>query len=82
MFGKHTAKPSITAHERLQLIGLLTLAQRHNKALEDIRAAALFITGEVNDEGQPDDSGHTSDGVYSDYDADVLLGRLDIKVEG
>lgn len=64
----------ITANERLQLIGLLALAQHHNKALKDIVAAAVAITDER------DSDGHTSDAVYNDNEADELLAWLDISV--
>lgn len=80
MFNR-TAKKSISPNERLQLIGLLTLARRHNAALVDLRSAALAITGEQDGDGVPDDCGHTSDAIYSDYDADDLLRRLEIAVE-
>lgn len=69
-------KASITAHERLQLIGLLTLAGRHSAALTDIEAAAMAIVGET------EVGGHVSDAVYDDgrRDADALLDRLHIGV--
>ncbi len=67
-------RTTITANERLQLMGLLVLAKRHNAALKDIERAALAITGE-------DDLGHTSDGLYCDYEADEILRRLNITVE-
>lgn len=70
---------TITANQRLQLIGLLTLAEKHSKALEDIKASASEITGEALDA-----CGHTSDAIYDDgsRDADTLLKKLDITVEG
>jgi hypothetical protein len=68
-------KTRITTHERLQLIGLLTLAAQHNAALTDIVLAVRAITGER------DDMGHSADAVYSNYSVDDLLGRLEIAVE-
>ena len=72
-----TMKTKITKNERLQLIGLLTLAAFHMKAVEDIEKAALEITGEE------DDCGHTVDALFdpSRRDADQLLERLNIKVK-
>lgn len=70
------AKTTITANERLQLIGLMALAKHHNAHLSAIEAAAVAITGDVAS------GGHTSDGIYCDYDADQILSRLGITVEG
>jgi hypothetical protein len=75
MMSEYTQKVTVTAHERLQVIGLLVLAERHNKALRDIEAAVMSITGET------EQGGHSTDAVYSDYDADDLFGRLGITVE-
>jgi hypothetical protein len=74
-------KTTITASERLQLIGLLTLAASHNQALRDIERAACGLVGV-----EPDGSGYT--GHVSDYvfgspergGADGLLARLEITV--
>lgn len=68
-------KKEITQHERLQLIGLLTLAKHHGKALEDIQDAAKEITG---DDGV---SGHTTDAVWDHCNVDRLLKGLGITVK-
>jgi hypothetical protein len=68
-------KKTVTKSEYLQLVGLLTLAKKHNEWLEDLRVAALAITQEA------DEHGHTGDAVYGDYSADMLLDRLNITVE-
>jgi hypothetical protein len=70
---------TITKSQRLQIIGLLTLAEKHMNALEDLQAALLEITLEIDGE-----TGHTSDAIYdsSRRDADELLKRLEIKVRG
>ena len=67
-------KTEISENQRLQLIGLLTLAKMHNDKLKDIEAAALAITGEDSD------CGHTCDAVYQSYEADEMLRKLGISV--
>ena len=71
---KHTDTTEITENEKLQLIGLLVLAQAGNERMKDILKAVTAITGEK------DDMGHSSDAVYSDYTADELLEKLNITV--
>ena len=66
---------TITQHQYLQLVGLLTLAKQYNGALEQIKHAALEITGET------EDWGHTSDAVYGMRSIDDLLKFLEITVE-
>lgn len=67
---------TISKTQRLQLVGVLTLAAKHIAALEDLKSAAYEITGEE------DDLGHTNDAIWDEgrRDADALLGRLKIKV--
>jgi hypothetical protein len=72
---------TITADQRLQLIGLLALAREHNKMLKDIERAAYSITDERDREGRPETCGHTSDAIFCDYAVDDLLSRLEIAVE-
>lgn len=63
----------------LKLMGLLTLASEHNKALADIeRAAAGVVGAKDNDTGY---FGHVTDAVYSNYDAASLCRALGIEVE-
>jgi hypothetical protein len=70
-----TTKTIVTVNERLQLIGLLTLAARHNAALKEIKTAVRELVGEV------DEDGHAVDAVYNDDTADELLRRLKLTVE-
>jgi len=66
-------KAFITDNDKLCLIGLLTLAKRHNAVLKEIERAALEITGD-------NDMGHTCDAVYCDYDIEELLSKLKLPV--
>jgi hypothetical protein len=70
-------KTTITKHQRLELIGLLALAEKHMNALDDINEAAQELTGDT------EDGGHVCDAIFdsSRRDADALLKRLDIKVK-
>ena len=69
----------ISASQRLQLIGLITVGQRLERQLRDVEAAACEITGEV-----PNDGGHTGDALYGRGDIDPvavvdgLLSRLNL----
>jgi len=63
----------ISHSEYLQLVGLCTLATKHNEALVDIEAAARAITGD-------EQHGHTSDGIYCDEGAAYIIERLEITV--
>ena len=71
---KHTDTTEITENEKLQLIGLLVLAQAGNERMKDILKAVMAITGET------DNCGHSSAAVYSDYTAEELLEKLGITV--
>lgn len=66
-----TQRKTITATERLQLIGLLTLAKRYSNMLDEIAIAATEITGESHSE-----FGHTADAVYEHHDVDKLLRKI------
>lgn len=66
-----TTKTTITANERLQLVGLFALAKRHNRLLKELQHAAEEI----------DSLGHTGDAIYCDTDVDELLRRLSIRIE-
>ena len=79
-----TTKTSISQDDYLRLVGLLTLARDHNRALSDIRLSAVAITGEYDDTGLGGEVyGHTGDAVYDDNggNADALLRKLGIKVD-
>jgi hypothetical protein len=73
-------KTTITENERLKLIGLLTLAAQHNKAMEDIKDAALAITDERDSDGALETCGHTTDALWNDYSVDMLLRKLGMDV--
>jgi len=68
----------ISYRSYLQLIGLLALAEHHNRMLEDILTAALEITDETDSLGVPDTSGHTADAIYTNISVDELLIKLGI----
>lgn len=72
-------RKTITQEHYLQLVGLLALADYHNRALKDITQAALEITDE-RDDGEIAMWGHTADAVYGESDVKELLRRLDITV--
>ena len=69
-------KKEITKAEYLQIVGLLTLAKIHNGKLQDITNAVDELIGD-------EENSHVSDAVYGypDYDADVMLKKLEIKAE-
>jgi len=75
MSTRQSSKTHVTANERLQLIGLLVLAKRYAKHVDEIQQAIQEITGEV------EDNGHSQDAIYSEYGVDGLLDRLDLKVK-
>jgi hypothetical protein len=68
-------KERLTKQEYLQLIGLLVLGKKHMDTLQDIIKAIGEVTGDGPD-------GHCADAVYSNYDADLLLEKLDIEFSG
>lgn len=68
-------KKTISQDDHLRLVGLLTLAADHRKALDAIERSACGITGQ-----RP--GHHTSDVVWGgDLDADQLLDVIGITVE-
>lgn len=70
----YPCKESISENERLQLMGLLILAKRHNDSLKDIVASVREIIGAVEDEG------HCNDAVYCDYPVEELLEKMEVTV--
>lgn len=64
----------ISKNEYHRLVGLMALAERHNKTLVELEAAAREITGEV------DDMGHTSDAIYGNTSVDELMKRVDLRI--
>lgn len=69
-------KTTITKNEHLQLIGLLTLAERHNQRLTDIQEAVNELFGTKDDD-------HVNEAVWGDqeFQPEQLLERLKIQVE-
>lgn len=74
-------KPAITSSERLQLIGLLTLAQYHERWMENLRDAAAYELLGVD--AADNESGHVDDALWDEHrrDADALLNRLQLRVQ-
>lgn len=66
----------ISRDDYLRLVGLLTLAADHRKALDDINRSACALTGEAP-------GYHTTDTVWGGYQhsADDLLHLLGMRVE-
>lgn len=74
--------PPLTQNERLQLLGLLTLAERHTQQLEQVQQSIESILDLTDD----DRAGHIGDSIYGmDGDPvsrlDSLLERLGLTVE-
>lgn len=66
---------TITKEKYLQIAGLLTLAQFHKNRVDECeKIMSLMI-----EEGE--DCGHCGDAIWSDYTADILLEKLNIKVD-
>jgi hypothetical protein len=73
-----TTKTTLSYEDYLKLLGLLTLARGHNKALADITRAVVEITGEMSDSATG--VSHSSEAVVCDYEAHDLLRRLGLSV--
>lgn len=58
--------------DHIKIVGLLALAQQHNRSLRDIERAICDIV-KVEKYGE---AGHVCDAIYSDYDVDTLLDKL------
>ncbi|MGI4789230.1 MAG: hypothetical protein ACRYFS_10330 [Janthinobacterium lividum] len=78
-----TPKTSISRNDYLRLLGLLTLAKDHNKALSALQRSAEEITGETGDGTESGNYGHTADAIYDEgsNSIDALLRKLGITVE-
>jgi hypothetical protein len=77
---KQKAK-TISKAQRLQLIGLRTVAAELNKQLDAVRDAAVAITGEKDAHGEPEGCGHTYDYVIGDYRGiDEMLRLVNVRV--
>jgi hypothetical protein len=83
-------KTTITAGERLQLIGLCSLAQRYNTQLIDVRrtieALLAYTVADRPEGGFDDPQDHIGDAVYADAAGDVgglvdeLLTRIKVAI--
>lgn len=69
------AKPSISAAQRLQLIGLLTLAGEHNSIISELAEASADITGEI------ERNGHSADVIYEARRESNHARALDVKLK-
>jgi hypothetical protein len=69
------AKTTITKNEYLQLVGLTTLAMKHEKIVRECERAMEELMG------FPENSGETSDVIYGDRDLTWLLERANVTVE-
>lgn len=68
---------TISYDDYLRLVGLLTLAADHRKALGDIERSACALTGQT-----PGAGGHTSDEIWGqERGVQGLLEVLDIVVQ-
>lgn len=73
MSSRYTDVETITPEQRMQIIGLLTVARDLLHRMDDVERAACAITGE-------EPGGHTGDAMWGERtDVDDLLGRLSIK---
>ena len=74
-------KHSITAGERLQLIGLLSLAEHHNASLKEIEHAACRLL-DIDEQAEllVRESDHVSDAIYGNTSIGELLHRLNVAV--
>lgn len=68
-------KTEITRTQYHKLLGLMVLAERHDKALQEILEAVKELVGD------DEDCGHSMDAVYSDQNVDDLMSRLKITVK-
>ena len=59
--------------EYLQVVGLLALAERHLKMLNDIEESICKVVGVPYRDGAGD---HVGDAIYSEYSADEMLEKI------
>ena len=73
-------KSEITSNERLQLLALITLAQKHYKVIGDIEESIAKVL-DVEAETWGYDLGHFQDILYEeDVEIDALLAKAEIEV--
>lgn len=70
-------KKIITQSEKIQLLGLLTLARQHWKIVNQCNSAMCGIIGSDDF----NDAGLLSDAVYDDTDIDSILRNMEIEVK-
>jgi hypothetical protein len=79
-----SSKQTLTYREYVTVVGLLEVAARHTRELNEIETALIEITGEVGRDGKPLEpysGGHCGDQCYSlSPDADQLMSKIGIKV--
>ncbi len=73
-------KQTITEGEKLQLIGLRVLSVALYEQIELIKKQAQKITGEVDNDGIPEEFGHTSDYLGEGRELDDMLRILGLSV--
>lgn len=72
---------TISKAQRLQLIGLRAVAADLNKQIDAVNEAAVAITGEKDEHGDPETCGHTYDAIISGYRGiDEMLRLVDVRV--
>lgn len=71
---------SISKNDYMALVGLREIAKRYLDILDFINASAQKITNELDQDGNPEDMGHTSDYIYGSRELDDLLRLLKISV--
>jgi len=76
-------KNALTQSEFLQLVGLLSLAQNHNRKMKEIETAVGDLLGAPTDASHPNfPNDHVSDAIWDHQNAGLLLlNRLNIEVE-
>lgn len=73
-------KTKVTKNERLQLLGIVVIAQQHAKQVMECERALADILG-VEVESWGYDLGHFQDIIYEqDVNIDALLKKSDIEV--
>lgn len=74
-FGSTDYKDTITKSERLQIIGLMALARKYGKMMEDCEKEINNIVGCKEETGS-----HFGDIIFDTGEVDSLLRRIGIKV--
>lgn len=72
---------TITSEQKLQLIGLLTLAREHNQKLTDITRAVAEIVDETAGDYASDAVYGSEIGANVNLEVDVFLDRVGVRVD-